>query len=158
MDALDRIRSAGLTLRIKDGHLHVRPKQLLTSELRMLIANNKRGLIIRISSEPASTNGLVQELMEEDGLTLAEAQAVAVGAPTPRSPAQWLALIAELDALIERYCEIFNYSADKRSEILVTRGKQSLASIPSTLAWFRQALAENDNEDGTRQRDRAGDG
>jgi hypothetical protein len=84
---------------------------------------------------------LVREFMEVDGMTLEEAQALAAVAVQPRPPAEWLALIAELDAMIDRYCTAVGVSDGGRSGIMAARCTQSLASIPESLAWFRRELA-----------------
>jgi hypothetical protein len=84
---------------------------------------------------------LVREFMEVDGLSLTEAQALAAVSVQPRAPEEWLALIAELDALIERYCAAVEVTDEARAVILAAKCAQSLASIPSTLEWFRRELA-----------------
>lgn len=83
---------------------------------------------------------LVREFMEVDGLTLEEAQALAAVAVQPRAPADWLVLIAELDGLIDRYCAAVGMTDGGRAKIMATRCRQSLASIPESLAWFRREL------------------
>jgi hypothetical protein len=84
---------------------------------------------------------LVREFMAVDGLSLTEAQALAAVSVQPRAPEEWLALIAELDALIERYCLAAGVTDEGKAEILAARCAQSLASIPDTLEWFRRELA-----------------
>jgi len=85
---------------------------------------------------------LVRGFMDEDGLTLAEAQALAAASVQPRPAAEWLAMIAELDALIGIYCAAEVWMTDKaKAAIWATRCAQSLASIPETLAWFRREVA-----------------
>lgn len=85
---------------------------------------------------------LVHEFMEMDGLTLAEAQTLAAVAIQPRTPKEWLALITELDDLIERYCSLMGTTGEVRGAILAARRGQSVASLPDSLAWFRRALSD----------------
>ena len=89
----------------------------------------------------ASVSDQVREFMEVDGMTLAEAQATAALSVQVFQPAEWLAMIGELDALIERYCTAAGLSGDAKTAITATRGKQSLASIPESLAWFWREVA-----------------
>ncbi|MBB3211125.1 hypothetical protein FHW67_000360 [Herbaspirillum sp. Sphag1AN] len=58
----------------------------------------------------------------------------------PRSPDEWLALIAELDQAIEAYCLAAGLPDDARVQLLAVRNRQSLASIPESLAWFRREV------------------
>jgi len=83
---------------------------------------------------------LVREFMEVDGLTLAEANALATVSVQPRPVAEWLAMIAELDASIASYCSAYRLSDEARARILDVRNRQSLASIPDSLEWFRREL------------------
>jgi hypothetical protein len=85
---------------------------------------------------------LVRDFMDEDGLTLAEAQALAAVSVQPRPAGEWLAMIAELDALIGNYCAAEVGMTDKaRAAIRAARLTQSVASIPASLEWFRQEVA-----------------
>ena len=84
---------------------------------------------------------LVREFMEVDGLTLVEAQALATVSVQPRPAGEWLALINELDWLIERYCVASGITGEAKDAILSTRYRQSLASIPESLEWFQRELA-----------------
>ena len=79
---------------------------------------------------------LVLELMEVDGLTLAEARTLAAVAVQPRTSDEWLAPITELDDLIERYCSLTGTNGEVKDAILGARCTQSVASIPDSLAWF----------------------
>lgn len=84
---------------------------------------------------------VVCEFMAIDGLTLAEAQALAEVSIQPRPAGEWLALIDELDALIERYSDASGLTDEAKAAILSTRSRQSLVSIPESLAWFRAQVA-----------------
>jgi hypothetical protein len=89
---------------------------------------------------------LVREFMEVDGLTLDQARALVAVAVQPRAPADWLALIAELDCLIGRYCDHHRLTPEARMHIMAMRTKQSLASIPAALEWFTAQLAGGSDE------------
>jgi hypothetical protein len=94
------------------------------------------------STETMALPDLVRGFMDEDGVTLAEAQALAAISVQPRPAAEWLAMIAELDALIGIYCANEVWMTDEaKAAIWATRCAQSLASIPDTLAWFRREVA-----------------
>lgn len=92
--------------------------------------------------ERNSATDLVREFMEVDGLSCEEAQALAAVSVTPRSPATWLALIAELNRLIDRYCQACRLSEEARGRILKIRKGQSLSLIPATVEWFKRELAD----------------
>ena len=89
-------------------------------------------------AEPISD--LVRDFIE-DGLTREEAEALAAISVQPCPPDEWLALIAELDALIVRYCLA---TGETKTAIQSARCGQSLASIPESLAWFRREVARID--------------
>ncbi|KIF81275.1 hypothetical protein [Noviherbaspirillum autotrophicum] len=57
-----------------------------------------------------------------------------------RPASEWLAMIKELDALIDEFCNRFRLSDEQHQRILEMRYRQSLASIPGTLEWFRREL------------------
>jgi hypothetical protein len=85
---------------------------------------------------------LVREFMESDGLSPEQAHALAAASVWPRPPAEWLALIQELDALIDRYCQACFLSDDARDRIRELRKRRSLASIPLAVDWFRRELGQ----------------
>ena len=100
--------------------------------------NSKSAFIA--DTAPTRPADLVRDFME-DGLTREEAEALAAISVQQRPPDEWLAMIAELDALIGRYC-----LATGRDEAAMqsARRRQSLASIPESLAWFRREVARID--------------
>lgn len=85
---------------------------------------------------------LVREFMEIDGLSREEARAMAAVSVRPRPPAEWRQLIDELDSLIAQFCRAFQLSDGAKALILEIRKKQSLASIPVSVDWFRRELEE----------------
>ena len=84
---------------------------------------------------------MVREFMEVDGMILTEAQAMAAVSVQPRPATEWMAMITELDALIETFCMATGMAEKAKAEISATRCGQSLASIPETLTWFRREVA-----------------
>lgn len=87
------------------------------------------------------TMALVREFMEIDGLTLSEAHALAAISIQPRPAEEWRAMIADLAHLIRRYCSVFGVSSGAEYGMMSARCSQPLASIPETVAWFRDELA-----------------
>ncbi|MDQ1833216.1 MULTISPECIES: hypothetical protein [Massilia] len=85
-------------------------------------------------------NDLVAEFMEVDGLTRKEAEAMAEISIQPRTPAVWLAMIADLNALINTYCASAQISDTAKARMLAAASSQSLASIPESTAWFQVQL------------------
>lgn len=100
--------------------------------------NSKSAFIA--DTAPTRPADLVRDFME-DGLTREEAEALAAISVQQRPPDEWLALIAELDALIVRYCLA---TGETKTAIQSARCGQSLASIPESLAWFRREVARID--------------
>lgn len=131
--------AAGVSIHLVDGTLKLRGNAAAVNVAVDRLYPHKADLLAHFRA--CAPIDLVREFMEVDGLTLEEAQALAAVAVQPRSPADWLALIAELDALIDRYCTAVGVSDGGRSGIMAARCTQSLASIPESLAWFRRELA-----------------
>lgn len=92
------------------------------------------------------TMALVREFMSVDGLTLSEAHALAAISIQPRPVEEWRAMIAELEHLIKKYCLKFGVSSRTEYEMMAARCRQPLASIPETVAWFRDELVLNELE------------
>lgn len=84
---------------------------------------------------------LVREFMDVDGLTLAEAGALAAISVQPRTPKYWLTLMSELDVLIELYCARTAATTHVRTSLFAASRAQSVVSIPASVAWFRRELA-----------------
>ncbi|MFA9273260.1 MAG: hypothetical protein ACEQSE_00175 [Candidatus Aquirickettsiella gammari] len=89
----------------------------------------------------AGVSNLVCEFMEIDGLSLADAQALAAESVPRRSESEWLMLIAEHDLLIRQYCIAMCLNEEGKKAILAVSRRQSLASITKSLAWFRFELS-----------------
>lgn len=134
---MNECRLAGVLVHLDGGNLKLKgtPEAVRIAADRM--RPHKAKLIEYLAAHGA--NDLVREFMEVDGMTLAEAQATAAISVQPRQAAEWLALIAELDMLIGRYCAAYKLTGEAQAHILGARSRQSLASIPAALAWFRTA-------------------
>lgn len=85
---------------------------------------------------------MIRDFMEVDGMTFEEAQAWEAQSVASRPADEWIAMIQELDAVINHYCSAKRVSRQARDDMLATRMNQSLASIPETLDWFRKQLNE----------------
>ncbi|WP_426110473.1 hypothetical protein [Massilia sp. PWRC2] len=83
---------------------------------------------------------LVSEFMEVDGLTRQQAQAMAAISVRPRTPAEWVEMFADLDALINAYCSSTMVSDEARQHMRASSYSRSLASIPHAIDWFRSQL------------------
>jgi len=103
--------------------------------------NSEGENIIQPETGQESLSNMVREFMEFDGMTLAEAQALAAVSVKTRPAGEWLALIAELDAMIVRYCTAAGLDGESIAAIFAARHRQSVASIPESLEWFRRELA-----------------
>lgn len=80
---------------------------------------------------------LIREFIKIDGLSLDDAKALAEQCQAPRPASEWLAMIAELDMLIEQVCTLDGFDMEARQLVQAARRQQSLASIPETLHWYR---------------------
>lgn len=89
---------------------------------------------------------LVREFMAVDGLSFAEATAMAAISVQPRPAAEWMALITDLDRLVEAYCAAYKLSEQAQARILDVRRRQSLASIPASILYFQNSIKEQDHE------------
>ena len=78
--------------------------------------------------------------MAIDGMTRPEAEAMAAISVQPRTPAYWMALIAELDRMIDAYCTSTQVTEQAKDRMRTASHSQSLASIPSTIDWFKNEL------------------
>lgn len=92
------------------------------------------------TKDSAEVSNLVGEFMEIDGLSLADAQTLAAESVPQRSESEWLMLIAEHDLLVGQYCLAMSLNEEGKKAILAVSRRQSLASIPKSLAWFRFEL------------------
>jgi hypothetical protein len=95
---------------------------------------------VALPNDCNNATNLIRKFMEVDGLTLEAAETLAAVSVAPRQPAEWLSLIQEMDDLIDRYCHARRLSDHVRVGITGTRKRQSLASIPLAVDWFRREL------------------
>jgi hypothetical protein len=150
---------AGVSIHLVDGSLKLRGNTAAVNVAVDRLRPHKAELLVYLRAcapKPASIRelrtqlqaqqgaqwqaDLVQEFQEIDGLPLAEAQALAAISVQPRSEAEWLSMISELDTLIERYVAANGLPEDVQARLLGARSRQSLASIIDTTAWFKAML------------------
>jgi hypothetical protein len=119
---IDECRRSGIELHLDGGTLKLRGAPQVVAEAAGKLRPYKTELI-RYLHEHASndTDGF------EDG--------------NGRSAEEWMAMIKELDARIDEFCELFHLSDDARIRIFEARNRQSLFSIAHSLAWFRNELS-----------------
>lgn len=89
------------------------------------------------SHSSRESEDLIREFMEVDGMTLEQAEAMAAISIRPRPITEWLANIRELERLIGVYCLAARINPESAKRIREASKRQSLASIPDCLAWFR---------------------
>jgi hypothetical protein len=130
--------SAGVSIHLNGNSIRLRGTPDAVKIVSDVIRQHKAALIEHLAT--AGTADLVREFMEIDGLSLEEAKQMATVSIPIRPAAEWTEMIAELDALIERYCTTCRLSSGTQARILAVRNRQSLASIPATLAWFKTEL------------------
>lgn len=73
-------------------------------------------------------------------MTLEQARAMAAISVRPRTPAEWVGMFADLDALINAYCSNAMVSEEARQHMRAASYSRSLASIPHAIDWFRAEL------------------
>lgn len=139
-------RSAGVVLFLSNGGVSARGNREAMGKLGPALKQQRAAVIEYLTEHQAKPLApwqadLVREFVEVDGLTLDEAEALALLSVRPLPAGDWLTLIVELDQCIEQYCAAVGVSGDDKAAIMATRCVQSLASIPGALAWFRGELA-----------------
>jgi len=149
---IDECLQSGVAIHLIDGALKLKGApdavKLAANRLRPFKTDLLEYLIDQTAN---NAKDLVREFMEVDGMNEADAKALAAVSIQPRPAGEWLALIAELDELISRYCIAYRVSDEWQAAILAARSGQSLASIPATLEWFRCACADRRSEFPPRQ-------
>lgn len=137
---LSQCRNHGVTVFLTDRGVAMRGNPEALGKFRPMLKLHKASVVQYLTEH--STADLVREFMDVDGVSMEEARALAAISVQPRPATEWLAMIAELDALIGIYCASEVGMTDKAKTVIWwIRCAQSLASIPETLAWFRQAVA-----------------
>ena len=130
---------------LPNGNLNITGQADAVGKVRPFIKDKKASIVRYLTSAapPAlqpSDADLIREFMELDGLSQEEAQAMAEISIKPRPADEWLALIAELDRMIDRYCLAAGLPIEKLADLLAVRNRQALASIPASLTWFRREI------------------
>ena len=136
---IDNCSAAGVSVHLVGDSISLRGSAEAVRAVAERVRAHKAVLLAHLSScEPID---LVAEFMEVDGMTRPEAEAMAAISVQPRTPAVWLALIAELDALIDQYCTGARVPQTAKDRMRAASHSQSLASIPDTIQWFRTELS-----------------
>lgn len=131
---IEECQKAGVSIIVQGNAVSLEGDQSLVAHYAPQLRPYKAAIIAEASS-------LVREFMEVDGLSLQEAEQLALISAPRRTPDDWLSMISELDGLIDRYCEACGLSIEDRQRIHDARMRQSLASIPAALLWFRRSIA-----------------
>ncbi|MDM5176572.1 hypothetical protein PO883_05100 [Massilia sp. DJPM01] len=135
---IDNCSAAGVSVYLIGGALKLRGTAKAVNAMADKVRANKVALLAHLAG--SQDIDLVAEFMEVDGLTLEQAQAMAAISVQPRTQAEWLAMIADLNTLINQYCESAEVSTEAKEQIRAASYSQSLASIPHAIDWFRAEL------------------
>ena len=106
------------------------------------VAHENASCAVAFPSQRNNATSLIVEFMEVDGMTLEAATELAALCQPPRPASEWAALIDELDELIEQACKRDGLDPEACQRIRAARRQQSLASIPTTLHWYRTDLQQ----------------
>lgn len=133
---IDDCAVAGVSVHMIGGALKLRgaPDAVQAAAVRLL--PHKAALLEHLAT--LNPVDLVAEFMEVDGLSRSDAEALAAVSVQPRPRAEWLAMIAELDGLVAQFCAANKVTGQAQAYILAARNRQSLASIPAMLEWYRR--------------------
>lgn len=137
---MDSCSAAGVSVHLVGGSLKLRGTAEAVQAVTERVRAHKAALLAHLSGD--APIDLVAEFMEVDGLSRTDAEAMAAISVQPRTPAYWMALIAELDLLIDCYCTSARVSDEAKNRMRAASHSQSLASIPNTIAWFKNELRE----------------
>lgn len=133
---------------------HVRRKPASIQELRAQLRaqqgrNQRRNHVAVEAPDVAHASALFPQVAQlrslDDATTQLTGDSGTVAGPyTPYCPARpaadWLAMLAELNTLIDLYCMQEMLSAEARGRILDACRHQSLASIPASIQFFHHVL------------------
>lgn len=139
---LEECSTAGVSVHVINGVLKLRGAADVVQAVADRVRPHKETLLAHLSA--TAPVGLVAEFMEIDGMSRKDAEALAAVSVQPRAASEWLTMIAELDRLIECYCDGRRLTREARLHIMAARTKQSLASIPAALEWFRRELVASE--------------
>jgi hypothetical protein len=84
---------------------------------------------------------LITEFVKVDKVSEPQARAMAAVSIVPRPSAEWLAMLDELDTLIDRYCSAASVPQANKDQFLKARANQAWVNVPATLNWFRKQVA-----------------
>jgi hypothetical protein len=104
-----------------------------------IIRDKKQQILAALSESKGDTGRLVSTLMETGGLSWVDAEAISAYA-SPKSSADWLSMIGELDQLIAEYCALTNFFDKDKKNLLAVRYIKASSTIPATMKWFRYQI------------------
>lgn len=131
-------RKSGVEVMLSGDSLKLKGTNTAVREAVNRIKPFKAEVVLYLSTQAAS---LVQEFMEVDGMSHEAAADLAAQCPAPRPPAEWIAMIAELDALLGEASRRFGLDMEARERIFAARKGQALSTIPESLHLVRTYLA-----------------
>lgn len=141
---MDNCSAAGVSVHLVGGTLKLRGTAEAVQAVTERVRANKTALLAHLAGD--TPIDLVAEFMAVDGLSRADAEAMAAISVQPRTPAYWMGLIAELDLLIDRYCKSTYATEQAKNRIRKSSHSQCLASIPGTIEWFKAELEALETE------------
>ncbi|MES2048141.1 MAG: hypothetical protein V4447_07060 [Pseudomonadota bacterium] len=95
---------------------------------------------------PVSKIDTLRGFVELDDFALTDTRKLARSSVKPRQAREWLALFADLDVMIERYCAALGSTRKDEATILIIRYVQPFTSIPESLSWLKEKLERMDKK------------
>lgn len=95
---------------------------------------------------PIAKIDTLRGFVELDDFALTDTRKLARSSVKPRQAREWLALFADLDLMIERYCAVLESTREDEAMILVIRYVQPFTSIPESLSWLKEKLERMDKK------------
>lgn len=140
-EIIDQAHEDGVKLLLLDtGGVKAIGKENVVKRWLPAMRDNKPAIVQELTKRRRDTLRLAREFMKYDGLSDEDSMALAAVSVQPRPAEEWLAMIAELDLLIDDYSRLSRLSAEAVTRIMEARLKQAVSSIPATLKWFRREV------------------
>ncbi len=136
-------RLSGLTVFTLDGKLIARGNDIVLERFKPLLKIRKAEIIDYLYK--IGVNDLIRDFIEIDGMSEDDARALASACEPLRPEHEWVTMIKQLDELIDTYGRVIGLPADAMARLHEIRMRQSLASIPASLAWFQNELINLEN-------------
>lgn len=134
-------RLDGIALRLSAaGNLVVKGAPDMVQRWVPRLRDQKESIVQYLQEQAHQAQQLAKEFMEVDGLAAGQAAALAEVSVIPKSPSEWMAVIAELDRLIAEYCSLAGLDSRVMEDANLARKQQSLSSIPMSIAWIAREI------------------